>query len=73
MIELQYSTRTNCVFDLKNIIKMQYTQKQIAKKMHMSTRQLQNLIYNQDQIPIDKLQEILLHCGYKLELSIIKE
>ena len=59
-------------FDLKGIIKTQFTQKQMANKLHISTRQLQNLLNNPDQITIERLNQILSILNYKLELRIDK-
>ena len=72
MLQFNFHTNSNCVFDLKSIIKGKYTQKQLAKKLNMSCRQLQNIMYNQQLLVDPRLEQILQLCGYKLELTIAK-
>lgn len=72
MAKIYFQRKQNFVFDLKELIKQQFTQQDIAKRLKLSTRQLQNILDNQDNISINRLQEILNILGYKLELTITK-
>ena len=72
MIELQYSACTNLTFDLKQLVKMQFTQEQIAKRMHMSRQQMQSILNHPQDLSINRVEKILALCGYKLQLTITK-
>lgn len=72
MTELHYSVRTNSTFDLKQLVKMHYTQKNLSKKLHISREQLNNILNSPDTISLDRLNSILQYCGYQLQLTITK-
>ena len=72
MQDISLSVRTNSTFDLKSLVKMHYTQQQLAKKLKMSREQINNILNNPRLISVPLLETILELCGYKLELKIIK-
>ena len=72
MLELKENRCSEFTFDIKSLVKMHYTQEQMAKKLNITRQYMQHLLNYPEELTYERLERILQLCGYKLQLNIIK-